>query len=78
MGNALTNLANSLFNSRQAQPVTDQGIRTAQINPNILGTGLANKAVSGALMREYQTRAAIAEANGEDFPSFEVWAAQRQ
>ena len=74
MANALTNLANSLFNSRQND--ADQQARTA--NARMLGTGLASNAASGLLMREYQTKAALAQANGEDFPSFEEWVKTRQ
>jgi len=73
MANALTGLAN-LFNRRQ-----DEANQPAPApNLRMLGTGLASNAASGLLMREYQTRAAEAQANGEEFPSFEEWVALRR
>ena len=70
MANALSRLSNSLFGSREEQP--------SRPNPGMLGTGLASTAASGALMKEYRTKAAIAQASGEEFPSFEEWVLQRR
>ena len=72
MANALTGLAN-LFNRRQ-----DEAQQAPAPNLRMLGTGLASNAASGLLMREYQTRAAVAQANGEEFPSFEEWMTLRR
>jgi len=74
MANALTGLANSLFNRRQ----DEANQQAATPNLRMLGTGLASNAASGLLMREYQTRAAVAQANGEEFPSFEEWMTLRR
>ena len=74
MANALTNLAEGLFNRRQQ--TSPESERTA--GRGLLGTGLASNAASGLVMREYQMKAAEAQANGEEFPSFEDWVRQRQ
>jgi len=71
MANALSRLSNSLFGSREANP-------PMRPNPGMLGTGMAANAATGALMNEYRTKAAIAEASGEQFPSFEEWVLQRR
>jgi hypothetical protein len=66
MANALTDLANSMFRRRTTSETT-----------GTLGSGAANKAANAALMAEYRNHAKIAEAEGEDFPSFEEWLKQR-
>ena len=76
MANALSRLSNSLFGSRDNSPT--YGSQSTTPNPSMLGTGLASNAASGVLMHEYQTHAAIAEANGEKFPTFEEWVLQRR
>jgi len=71
MANGLTDLANGLFNRRQQEEAPKL---------RMLGTGVARDTTdaSGILLREYQTRAAIAQANGEEFPSYEEWVALRR
>jgi len=73
MANALSNLSNSIFGKRDAQP--PHPIRPT---PGMLGTGLASNAATGVLMAEYRNHAALAEANGETVPTFEEWVLQRR
>ena len=76
MANSLADLAYGLFNRRQQQ--AQQPPQTTAVNPNILGTGMAANAANGLLMEQYRNQAAIAQATGEEFPTFEQWMAQRR
>jgi len=69
MANALSRLSNSLFGSRED---------SQRPTPGMLGTGLASNAASSALKNEYLTHVKLAEASGDEIPTFEEWVLQRR